>query len=80
MKDFGWRFAGSIGVMAFGVAGFASMMAGALVSTSLLRAAAAGAVFLALGRLVAVILFNGPMAVPRAILKPKRTKEEKQRG
>ncbi|MGK7346776.1 MAG: hypothetical protein ACNS63_13305 [Candidatus Nitrospinota bacterium M3_3B_026] len=65
MKDFSTRFSVALGIFAFGVAGFASMTAGAGSGVSALRALAAGAVFFVFGKLLAVILFDGPVEIPK---------------
>jgi hypothetical protein len=66
MKDFTLRFSGAIGAFAFGVAGFASMYNGSLILTALMRATAAGVACAILGRLLAVIIFDGPTVTPTA--------------
>lgn len=65
MKDFSARFSVALGIFAFGVAGFASMAAGAGIGASTLRGLLAGAVFFVFGRLLAVIIFNGPVEIPK---------------
>lgn len=65
MKDFTLRFSGAIGACAFGVAGFASMYYGSLIMTALTRAAVAGIGGVILGRLLAVIIFDGPVTTPK---------------
>jgi len=64
MKDFSLRFSGAIGAFAFGVAGFASLYNGSLIMTGLTRAAVAGIGGVILGRLLAVIIFDGPVIPP----------------
>lgn len=66
MKDFTLRFSGAIGAFAFGVAGFVSMYTGSTIMTSLTRAAMAGVAGVILGRVLAVIIFDGPTVTPTA--------------
>ena len=76
MKDFTLRFSGAIGAFAFGVAGFVSMYNGSLIMTALTRAAFAGVAGLILGRILAVIIFDGPAVTPAAVYGKKGKGEE----
>jgi hypothetical protein len=67
MKDFTLRFSGAIGAFAFGVAGFASMYNGSLIMTGLTRATIAGIGGVIFGRLLAVVIFDGPVKTPSAV-------------
>ncbi len=64
MRDFVIRFAAGVGLLAFGVTGFVALAAGTGALTALLRASAGGAVFVFIGWLVAVILYEGPVKTP----------------
>lgn len=66
MKDFTLRFSGAIGAFAFGVAGFVSMYTGSTIMTALTRAAVAGVAGAIVGRVLAVIIFDGPTVTPAA--------------
>ena len=78
MRDFATRFSAALSLSAFGVAGFVSMVSGSLVTTSLLRGAAAGAVFFVFGRLLAAIVFNGPITPPSASEEGRGEKEKER--
>lgn len=67
MKDFTLRFSGAIGALAFGVAGFASMYNGSLIMTGLTRAAIAGIGGVIVGRLLAGVIFDGPVITPTVV-------------
>ncbi len=64
MTDFARRFSSALGVFAFGVAGFVSMINGVEVFTTLWRAFAAGFVFFMFGKLLAVALFYDTSNLP----------------
>ena len=76
MKDFTLRFSGAIGAFAFGVAGFASMYNGSLIMTALTRGAFAGVAGVILGRILAVIIFDGPEVTPASAYGKKGEAEE----
>jgi len=67
MTDFGIRFAQAMGLCALGVAGFASMWAGAGVVTALLRGLAAGFVFYLFGKILAYALLYDPSTLPEKV-------------
>lgn len=56
-----------MGAFAFGVAGFVSMYTGSLIMTALARATVAGIAGAILGRLLAVVIFDGPVAPPSLV-------------
>ncbi|MBI5814310.1 MAG: hypothetical protein HZB29_01720 [Nitrospinae bacterium] len=69
MKDFSKKFATSMAAAAFGISGFISMYYGSLITTSLTRALIAGALFFVLGRIFAIILYDGPVITPAEEMK-----------
>ncbi|VAX17217.1 hypothetical protein MNBD_NITROSPINAE04-1841 [hydrothermal vent metagenome] len=73
MTDFARRFAPTLGVFAFGVAGFVAMASGTEVLTALLRGLIAGFIFFIFGKLVAVALLYDPSGLPDSV--PKDTFE-----
>ena len=79
MRDFVIRFAAGVGLLAFGVTGLVALLSGAGALTALLRASAGGAVFLFVGWLIALILYDGPAKrpVPPIPLKPMGKDEGK---
>lgn len=76
MKDFTLRFSGAIGAFAFGVAGFVSMYNGSTIMTALTRAAVAGVAGVILGRVLAVIIFDGPTVTPTVVYGKKGEDKE----
>ena len=76
MKDFTSRFSGAVGAFAFGVAGFVSMYTGSLIMTALERSAVAGIGGAILGRLLAAIIFDGPVLTP-SVAQGKKGEEGK---
>ncbi len=79
MTDFANKFPAALGVFAFGVAGFVSMINGVEVFTTLWRAFAAGFVFFMFGKLLAVAFFYDTSNLPGSPasgLEKKETKKE----
>lgn len=81
MSEIKGKFAAALALVAFGIAGFVSMMNGASIMMALQRATIAGMMFFPFALLLAVIIFDPPVKPPSMLIKPisgeKREKREK---
>lgn len=80
MTDFARKFAIGFAVLAFGVAGFVSIVAGAGAITAVARAMAAGLAFYLFGRIIAYALFYDPSYPPKPPVTPAAKPGERQKG
>lgn len=80
MTDFARKFAIGFGVLAFGVAGFVSIITGAGAVTAVGRALIAGLSFFLFGRVIAYALFYDPGYPPKPPVMPAAKPDGERKG